>query len=285
MSHLFDTYNNELQRAGHADLCVNKKALLNVFYNKYCSQDVSNLLCILSIIPGYPLTLAWRGIKWGLAQVLDKPSLAHQVEKQFNKDAVLALQTPAMMARMLYSLSRPISYVLRPVAAITILSVTALPFLMYKGLGGEATRKTWFKAIDEWSCKIALHRVNLTSMLKPLYAAVARVAGSNDQLTEAATKMKTLLEEAKPCLNEASKITTPLVDPSSSVGQILERLVRAEKSKPEVVEKIKLELGPCWGESARQAREAFGVKPRFFYSNTLNDKVFIATNPQNPTLQ
>ena len=259
---LFDNYNHALQQRGRADLCIDKRDFMSVFYNKYCRQEVSNVLCILSIFPAYPLTLAWRAIKWSWATALNKPALAHQVELQFNKDKVLAMQLVAMITKMTYSASMAISYALRPVVALTLL-VLSSPYGFYQMAKGSMTRKEWFKKVDDWSGAVALHRLNLSNFMRPFYARAARKAGSNNDVVEAGEQLKKRLLAAKDVFSQpVTRADLNYVDTTSQIGEILERYDRCfDQSKKD---KIKQELAPIWGKTAAKARHYLNVQPTFF---------------------
>lgn len=272
---LFDEYNHELQLRGRADLCIDKQDLLDVFYNKYCKQEVSNVLCILSIFPCYPITLAWRGFKWLWASVLNKPSIAHQVEVLFNKDKVLAMQLLAMITKTAYSLNLAISYVLRPIAAVTLLALTVIPYFIQRFTTEKenvVTRKEWFQKIDEWSCKIALHQIDMTRFMRPFYARAARSAGSNMNVVEASERVLPRLIVAQNILDfiQVTRKDLGYISTTSKIGKILERHDRCEvKTKSREIAQA---LGPMWGTSAAKAREYLNVKPTFFFEHSANDE-------------
>lgn len=173
---LFNRYNHELQKAGRADLCVDKRSYLDVFYNKYCYRGSNNLLRTLLFFPvpipvppfyfpGVYLTVAlFRGLKYTIARWRNKPSIAHQVVKSFNKDFVLLCQMVAVVLRTTQVMARAISYSLRPFVAVAALVLSALPWMFYRGAGALGlvnvmSRKAWFKQVDAFACSmVALHR-------------------------------------------------------------------------------------------------------------------------------
>ena len=260
---LFDKYNHALQQRGRADLCIDKRDFMSIFYNKYCRQEVSNVLCILSIFPAYPLTLAWRAIKWSWATALNKPALAHQVELQFNKDKVLAMQLVAMITKTTYSASMAISYALRPIVALALL-VLSSPYGLYQMANEKMTRKEWFKQVDKWSGMVALHRLNPANFMRPFYARAARKAGSNSNVVEAGEQIKMRLLEAKDVLSQpVIRTDLDFVDTTSQIGEILERHDRCQKNKGQQ-NQIKQELASLWGETAAKARCCLNVEPTFF---------------------
>ena len=272
---LFDAYNHELQRRGRADLCIDKHDLLDVFYNKHCKQEFSNVLCILSIFPCYPLTVAWRGFKWLWATAFNKPSIAHQVEVQFNKDKVLAMQLIAMITKTVYSINLAVSYVLRPVAAIILLTLTTIPYFIHRFTADNhnvVTRKDWFQKIDEWSCKIALHHIDMTHFMRPFYARAARLAGSNINVVEAGERVQTHLIAAKTILDlPVVRKGLDYIDTTSKIGEMLERHDRCNNSGKSRV--IAQALGPLWDSSAEKARKhLIKVQPTFFCEESANDK-------------
>ena len=266
---LFDAYNHELQRRGRADLCLDKHDLLNAFYNKYCKQDVNNVLCILSIFPAYPLTLAWRAFKWLWATAYNKPSIAHQVEVQFHKDKVLLLQLVGMLTKMTYSVGLALSYTLRPIAALTLFLATVIPFLVQRLFSKDPImRKQWFQTIDAWSCNIALHELDPASFLRPVYARSAREAGSNTNVVEMSERVQTSMVAAQGIFAEPvveRRESLPYIDTTSKLGKLLERHDRAEHQESNKTESIKQEMAPLWGASAASVQKSLGVKsPSFF---------------------
>lgn len=253
---LFDKYNHELQRRGRADLCLDKHDVLDVFYNKYCKKEVNNVLCILSIFPLYPATLLWRSIKWLWATAYHKPSIAHEVEVQFYKDAVLALQVVAMMTKTLYSVGLAVSYTIRPIAALALFAVTVIPYLFYRlgalvvGYDDVMTRKSWFQAMDEMVCKIKLHDAQLDRLLRPIYAHAARIAGSNTNVAQMSLRAQNHLLQTVEGMSapiQDSRKDMKYIDTSSQLGCFLERHDRTVRFEPEKVTKIRTEGERCFG--------------------------------------
>ena len=272
---LFDAYNHELQRRGRADLCLDKHDLLNVFYNKYCKQDVNNVLCILSIFPAYPLTLAWRAFKWLWATAYNKPSIAHQVEVQFHKDKVLLLQLVGMLTKTIYSVGLALSYTLRPIAALTLFLATAIPFLVQRLFANDPiTRKQWFQTIDAWSCNIALHEIDLAYFLRPVYARSAREAGSNTNVVEMSERVQANMVAAQGIFAEPvvkRRESLPYIETTSKLGKLLERHDRAEHQESKKTESIEQEMAPLWGSSAANVRNSLGIQSTFFFNKMVDN--------------
>lgn len=231
---LFETYNQEAKRSNRPDLCIDKRPYLDVFYNKYCYRGSNNLLRSLMFFPvpipfppyyfpGVYLAVAlYRGLKYAAAKWQNKPSVAHQVVKSFNKDFVLLMQVFAIMARTGQVMMRSLGYLLRPFVMAGLLALTSPFYLAHRLIGAVGliaednilSRKDWFKSIDGWASSLTrLHRFKLWDMapfhrIRVAYAKASRTAGGSQDIHAASDEMLDLLDrdkqEAKPEQVESS---------------------------------------------------------------------------------
>lgn len=111
---VFEDYNKSLRDKGRHDKQVNKAEFLNVFFNKHCYSGSSTLVKVISIVPLYPLTVFWRGIKYFCAtktETFKSPAVAHQVSKSFHKEGTFILQTVAILSRVFHAFGRAVGEV------------------------------------------------------------------------------------------------------------------------------------------------------------------------------
>lgn len=246
---LFNRYNYALQQTGNSDFCIDKRDVLDRLYNHYVYQGSNNLARIFSIIPGYPLTLVWRGIKYATASFFNKPSIMHQIQKSFNKDLVLAFQLLSTIVSTMGAFARGVSYMLRGIIGGIALIVMPIPFLLYRAGASiangvrrlldiepspPATWNDWFGAIDNAVCNVAFHRIRTPQWLRTIYADASRIAGRNSDLDIACDNAKVQLDAAtdyldRDPLHERANLE---VNPNSTTGRFLERFDRARKAAP-----------------------------------------------------
>lgn len=252
LDQLFNNYNHQLQKRRRADLCIDKRDFLDLFYNKYCYQGSNNLLRSLIffpiplpfppyVFPAYLLVVLFRETKRLCARWFNKPSIEHQVEKSYSKDVVLLYQFAAIIARTLYAINRSISYSLRAITAVVLFSIGFIPFILYQGFvaganaagGGEPvlsmTWKSFFNQIDTLCCMIALHRAFPIGFARPLYARAARAAGTIERLEEPGGHVLKQLQAAEGVLHTAIKRPNArYIESHSLAGQ---RLGLADREK------------------------------------------------------
>jgi hypothetical protein len=255
LDQLFDNYNHQLQLQKRADLCIDKRDFLAVYYNKYCYQGSNNLIRSLIFfpiplpvppyfVPAYVFVVAFREMKRLFAKWFHKPSIIHQVQKSYYKDLVLLYQFAAITARTLDVFNRALTYSLRVIVAIALFSITIVPFLIYKGVMSSlnllmkepitsVTWKTYFKTIDQLCCKISIHKLFSISFARPLYALASREAGSNEEVGEAGEKVLKCLEAANELLETSVEVKQrrPYAMSHSRVGQTLELADRRRQKK------------------------------------------------------
>ena len=252
---LFERYNHEAKQANQPS--INKHAYLDVFYNRYCYKSSNNLLRSLLFVPVpmpfppfyfpgvYVAAALFRGVKYGFAKQQNKPSVAHQVVKSFNKDLVLFMQIMAVIARTTQVMARAVAYTLRPLVALSLLALSTPFYLVYRGVGAVLgltkenifDRKSWFKTIDTWSSNMtSFHHLKLWElgpndwakpvplwpwlwhtndvkkiitwplrMMRVSYAKAARIAGSSRDVSEAGKQMLEVLAAE----NKPATPTTP----------------------------------------------------------------------------
>ena len=255
LDQLFNNYNHQLQQRRRADLCIDKRDFLALFYNKYCYQGSNNLLRSLIffpiplpfppfVVPVYALVVLFRETKRLFARWFNKPSIEHQIEKSYNKDLVLLYQVAAIVARTMYAMNRAISYSLRAITATVLFSIAFIPFLLYKGtvaainyaFGGppilSMAWKSLFKQIDKLCCMISLHRIFPIDFARQLYARAARTAGTIEQVEAPGCHVLSQLHAADSVL--LTKIKRPnasYIESHSRAGQQLELADRNRANK------------------------------------------------------
>lgn len=204
LSDRFDTYNNTLKAKGRFDKVIDKSEILHNFYNKHCYHGSNNLVRILSTIPLYPLTYAWRKLKSSLASThyFHSPSIQHQVEKSFAKDKALAMQVLAFTSRVGHTIGRAYSYAFRVIAFVAITAATGT-IILWK----DSFRKAFYKTL----AKISLHHSDLTEWVRPKYAEYARKADTSADglLSQCGEALERLNQEARPQLaSDNAAVTT-----------------------------------------------------------------------------
>ncbi len=171
LSDRFDEYISELDKLGRPTQEEHylKKRYLASFDNKYCDNSVIGIIKFFSIVPFYPVTILWRGIKYACS---GSPSIKNGVIKSFSKDMAMLIQLPIDLLRPIRALARAISYTLRLVlgtAAITFAS-PALLVLWWGGISSGADVREIINGILDYTTVIKFHRFNGTRWLRAIYA-------------------------------------------------------------------------------------------------------------------
>ncbi|MDP3561552.1 MAG: hypothetical protein Q8R83_05165 [Legionellaceae bacterium] len=209
----FEDYNDavmhtykERDPVKYEKLKINKRPFLDVFYNKYCYKQSNNFIrSIIFFI--YPISVTLRGLKFFWAWMVDKPSMKHQIIKNFSKDLVILSQIIGPLARMTADFNLYLTGTARGIAFIATLSIalTVYPlFFATSKLANTLQQKnapvtpfdTWFEFLDDWICYlIAFHKTPALQPLRQLFVRAARTAGTNSDLIGAAEKIKIQLDE------------------------------------------------------------------------------------------
>jgi hypothetical protein len=198
---LFEEYNAALKREkplDYAHCSIDKSQFLDVFFNKYIYKRSNNFVRSILLIL-YPIPLISRSLKYLWATITHKPSMQHQIVKNFSKDFVILSQIFTPVARMVADFNLYLSGVLRAVAFLTITPLAGL--IVYPVVEGvkyarnpESYKRVpfskWFEVIDEYLCRyIALHKTPALQPIRQLIVRAARVAGVNTNLDAAADKV------------------------------------------------------------------------------------------------
>ena len=202
---LFEDYNRAAKAAYpyQKHLLINKRPYLDIFFNRYIYRRSNNFVRSFLLIL-YPIPFVSRCLKYLWATLMNKPSMKHQIVKNFCKDVVIVSQVFTPVARMVADFNMYISGVLRGVAfaivtplAMLVYPVAQLPAYLR---GKERTPfSKWFAVIDENICKyIALHKTPALQPLRQLLVRASRVAGTNTDLKSAGIKMEKLLGALEP---------------------------------------------------------------------------------------
>lgn len=204
---LFEEYNAALKRENPLEYnrrFIDKRPFLDVFFNKYIYKRSNNFVRSFLLIL-YPIPLISRSLKYLWATITHKPSMQHQVIKNFSKDFVILSQVFTPIARMVADFNLYLSGVLRAVAFLTITPVAGLVFYpLVEGFRYAQHPKNyarmpfskWFEVIDEYVCRyIALHKTPALQPIRQLIVRAARLAGVNTNLQAVADKVLLELEE------------------------------------------------------------------------------------------
>ena len=202
---LFDEYNDAAmgEYNGENHLLINKRPYLDIFFNRYIYRRSNNFVRSFLLIL-YPIPLVSRSLKYLWATLTNKPSMKHQIVKNFCKDVVIVSQVFTPVARMAADFNMYISGVLRGVAFATVTPLAALVYSFVQVgaylRGKERTPfSKWFAVIDENICKyIALHKTPALQPLRQLIVRAARVAGTNTDLQSAGIKVEKQLGAVLP---------------------------------------------------------------------------------------
>ncbi|MDF1756763.1 MAG: hypothetical protein P1U74_00450 [Legionellaceae bacterium] len=209
---LFENYNFAVRSkyAGNKvkleELTIDKRPYLDVFYNKYCYKSSNNFVRSMTLI-FYPLSVVSRGVKFGWAMLMNKPSMKHQIVKNFCKDVVILSQFVTPLARLTADLNLYLSGVVRGVAFLTLLPLAGLiayplaetsAFVISKFKSKPYVRtpfSNWFAVLDYYICKyIAFHKTPALQPVRQMIVRAARVAGINSDLEGASKKIQSQLD-------------------------------------------------------------------------------------------
>ncbi len=198
---LFEEYNAAIKREHPNELnkyCIDKRPFLDIFFNKYIYKRSNNFVRSFLLI-FYPIPVILRSLKYIWATITHKPSMQHQVVKNFSKDLVILSQIFTPVARIVADFNLYLSGVLRALAFLVILPIAGLIFYplvetakyLRNPVDYQATPfSKWFEVIDEYICKyIALHKTPALQPIRQLLVRAARVAGVNTNLSDAADKV------------------------------------------------------------------------------------------------
>lgn len=190
---LATSYQNQPE---YHQLYLDKAMYLDVFYNHYCYQSSNNFLRSLSMF-AYPLTLAWRFIKYVMAIVMNKASIKHQIVKSFAKDLVILAQLVAPIARMMADFNMYLSGIFRFIGFLCAGFIALMSYPIYRAIYSriQSTEITsfddWIEEIDDHLVQyIALHKTPELYFFRQLLATAARIAGISDNLMDASDKME-----------------------------------------------------------------------------------------------
>lgn len=188
---VFKDYNKEQRSLGHWDKQLDKEHFLHAFYNKHIYKGSNNFIRLLSIFPLYPFTLAWRGIQ----SLSGSPATQYKLKRSFRKDALMGIQTGAMIGRVGYELGRAYTYgVVGVFSALAF--VVSIPMFVYPPL----QRGFMNKVIDAMSylIKASPYHAQTPERVKAGYSRFAKVAGTGSEHLQAASKAVTaqVLEHA-----------------------------------------------------------------------------------------
>lgn len=130
---LYNVLVRELKQAKYADSSDVIDQFLASFYKRYCYRGSSNLarLIITYCPPLLLIVWIWRGIKYGVActERFNAPCQRYQVKMSFAKDAVLWIQLLAIIARVIRTLMRAVTYAFIRLPFVLVMSLCGLALL------------------------------------------------------------------------------------------------------------------------------------------------------------
>jgi hypothetical protein len=227
----FEAYDKALVANGQPKLQASD-SYLDEFYNRYVHEGSLSIVKITSIFPFYPLTLVWRAFKymlavkpptpeedaanptsalWRIARFVprklwqwtrhlftttdaESPAVAHQIKKSFAKEGAMLIQLIASASLILRAAARAVAYIARFVIALVGFIVSAL-----FSAGMLLLIKEWRDAIMDGTTVICPHKASFTAPLRPLYARLTHIAGTNSAgLNEKSNQLLEKLVEQKP---------------------------------------------------------------------------------------
>lgn len=209
---LFEEYNAAAKREypEQKHLLINKRPYLDIFFNRYIYRRSNNFVRSFLLIL-YPIPLLSRSLKYLWATLTNKPSMKHQVVKNFCKDVVIVSQVFTPVVRMAADFNMYFSGTLRVAAFAVVTPLAALiyPFVQSGRylMGKQRTPfSKWFAVIDVNICKyIALHKTPALQPLRQLIVRAARVAGTNTDLKSAGIKVQKQLGALQPRIGSHSR--------------------------------------------------------------------------------
>lgn len=197
---LFDEYNAALKRekpTKYNNCFIDKRPYLDIFFNKYIYKRSNNFVRSLLLI-FYPISIVSRALKYAWATLNHKPSMQHQVIKNFCKDFVILSQVFTPIARIFADFNLYLSGTLRGIAFIVVtpLAVLLYPLVQLKKYLTDHNNYTrepfsnWLVIIDKNICKyIALHKTPALQPIRQLIVRAARVAGVSTNLEAVSDKV------------------------------------------------------------------------------------------------
>lgn len=197
---LFDDYNAALKREKPQEFYkyhIDKSYFLDIFFNKYIYKRSNNFVRSILII-FYPIPLISRSIKYIWATINHKPSMQHQVIKNFSKDFVILSQIFTPVARMVADFNLYLSGVLRAISFVIVVPVAGAVYPFVEGFKYLLQQNNyqrqffskWVEVIDEYICSyIALHKTPALQPFRQLIVRAARIAGVNTNLEAVGDKV------------------------------------------------------------------------------------------------
>ena len=130
---MYNALVRELKKDNNPDHADAIDQFLASFYKRYCYRGSSNLarLIITYCPPLLLLVWIWRGIKYGVACTarFDAPCQRYQVKMSFAKDAALWIQLLAIIARVIRTFMRAVTYAFIRLPFVLVMSLVGLALL------------------------------------------------------------------------------------------------------------------------------------------------------------
>jgi hypothetical protein len=184
-----------------------KERYLASFDNKYCDNHAATRATFLLGLPFYPLTIAWRFIRYNLS---NSNCIKNEVSNSFTRDLTMFVQLLTDVIRSIREFARATSYVLRFIMGIVGVIAASLFWLPLLPVDAGTRSLAIIKSVLNSTTVISLHRFTPPAQFKAWYAKLARLCNSSQEKEYLSHWENEVLEQLK------TNHTLPQNQPASS---------------------------------------------------------------------